>query len=501
MSSVVYPRPLEPLVSQNPFRGQGSIHEPIPSFIEAKELLPQPVIADHPEWVEMYWRAWELAWGHLRRPKAGVGFVSNYIDPAFNDNLHMGPMAFNLFYGMYGRYAFNFVASLNNFYAKQHDDGFICREIHPDGEDCYTPFDPNSTGPNLLAWAEWRHFRQTGDNGRLAQVFWPLMAYHRWCRANRTWPSGLYWATGLSSGMENQPRIPNSRFHHRHWAWVDASMQASLNCLALGQIATLLQEADLARELAEERSHLMKMINDRLWNSQINFYQDADVNGRYSPIKSIAAYWGLLDKDLIPEDRLSLFLQPLHENWAFKMPHRVPTQSADSEGYNSETGNGWRGAVCPATNYMIIRGLRHIGQTNVAFDIALNHLQHVCTVYQRTDTFWENYAPETAVPGDPARPDFVGWAGLTPISLLLEEIIGLNVDWPLRRVTWDRRLDTPNDYGVRNYPLGEDGTLEIMGNRERLTIITDVPFTLIMQDAQENLQAAVPAGTTEINLT
>ena len=99
--------------------------------------------------------------------------------------------------------------SLDNFYAKQHEDGAICREINTiDGTDCFSPFDPDGTGPNILAWAEWRHYRISGDENRLPEIFWPLLAYHRWVRANRSWPSGLYWATGLSSGMDNQPRVP-----------------------------------------------------------------------------------------------------------------------------------------------------------------------------------------------------------------------------------------------------------------------------------------------------
>ncbi|MCA9873320.1 MAG: hypothetical protein KC441_06685, partial [Anaerolineales bacterium] len=116
-------------------------------------------------------------------------------------------------------------------------------------------------------------------------------------------------------------------------------------------------------------------------------------------------------------------------------------------------------------------------------------------------TFWENYAPESAGPGEPSKPDFVGWTGLSPIAILLEDVIGLQVDWPLRRVTWDRRLETEGVYGVRNYSLGQDGTLEILGDQTQVTVNTDVSFTLIIRDGSLNLQTAVPVGPTTIDLT
>jgi hypothetical protein len=252
--------------------------------------------------------------------------------------------------------------------------------------------------------------------------------------------------------------------------------------------------------LAGERALLIQLINEQMWNAETNFYQDVSPNGRFSKVKSIGAYWALLDKDLVPEKRLGPFVQHLRDQWSFKLPHRIPSQSADSEGYNASTGHQWRGAVWSSTNFMALKGLRAVGQHELAHTIAVNHVTNVCETFIRTDTFWQNYAPETAAPGEPARQDFVGWTGLTPIAILFEDVIGLSVDWPLRSVTWDRRLDTNGRYGVRNYPLGQNGTLTLLGDREKVTIQTDVPFTLTIQDDEQRLQTAVPAGETEIEL-
>lgn len=502
MSAHTFRYPLNPLVEQNPFRKQSYKGGIIRTFSEARALLPVPVLPEQAGWVEMYWRAWEMAWLNLRKPKADSGLVSHFIQTVGGETAVLWDSCFMMHYGWYGRRAFDFMGTLDNFYARQHPDGFICREINVnDGTDVFYPFDPNGAGPSLLAWTEWRYFRATGDDGRLARVFWPLLAYHRWMRANRTWPNGLYWATGLSSAMPNQPRVPDSMTHHRHWSWVDATLQAIVNGRMLEQMGVLLEQGDAIKDLVDERSRLIHLLNDKMWSDESSFYHDVDPNGRFSPVKSIGAYWGLLDKTIVPETRLGPFVQQLRENWAFKVGHRVPSQSADSEGYNAGTGNYWRGGVWPAANFMVQRGLRHIGQDSLAHAIAANHAQHVWEVYQHTDTLWEYYAPEQVEPGEGARPDFVGCSGLSVIAALLEDVIGLSVDWPLRRVTWDRRLDTMAEYGVRNYPLGDDGALDLLGDRDRVTVRTNVSFTLTIRDGALNLQTAVPIGATTIELT
>jgi hypothetical protein len=495
-------RPKEPLVEQNSFRDQVYTRQPIPSFLESKARLPVPILPDHPQWVEMYWRAWEMAWSKLRQPKQSSGFVAVFLDMPTAESLSMWHSVFVTQFGLYARHIVDFMGTLDNFYASQHDDGFICGQLDSQqGCDSYYPFDPDSTGPNLLAWAEWRYYRVTGDDRRLPRVFWPLMALHRWFRANRTWPDGRYWATGYSSGMTNQPRVPDSQHHHRHWSWVDATMQAALNCQILARIAVLQKEEALATELNEEHARLSQLINETMWNDAAGFYQDVSPKGDFSPVKSIGAYWGLQDKDIIPEKRLPLLIEPLRESWGFKLPHRIPSQSADSEGYNAETGHDWRGAVWPPMNFMVLKGLRLTEQNSLAHEIALNHLRNVGEVYRHTDTFWENYAPESSAPGEPSAPDFVGCSGLTPISMLLEDVIGVGVDWPQRRVIWDRRLEESGYWGIRNYPLGPEGRLDLVGNQRQIVVITDLPFTLVIHDGDASLQSAISAGTTEIDLS
>ena len=59
----------------------------------------------------------------------------------------MWDSSFILMFARYGTRFFPFQNTLNNFYAQQHPDGFICREIKADGADCFERYDPVSTGP------------------------------------------------------------------------------------------------------------------------------------------------------------------------------------------------------------------------------------------------------------------------------------------------------------------------------------------------------------------
>ncbi|MFW6183783.1 MAG: MGH1-like glycoside hydrolase domain-containing protein [Chloroflexota bacterium] len=513
MSPAPFSHPPAPFVDRNPYRSQRYQRKEIPSFQEARQRLPEPVLPQYPAWVEMYWRGWELAWQHLRRPPGDSGLVSDYMHDGVDDTMYMWNSAFMTHFGLYGRRAFDFLGTLDNFYARQHDDGFICRAIDGQtGADLYTPFDPNGAGPNVLGWSEWRAFRHSRDEERLARVFWPLLALHHWFRRHRTWPNGLYWATGVSSGMESQPRAPGGRLHHAHWTWIDANLQASLNCWSLAQMAQMLDEGDLAGELNEERAFLQREVNARLWNEDARFYQDVDPAGNFSRERTIGAYWALLDKEFVPEARLIDFLRPLREAESFNRPHRIPSLPADSESYDAGAADGWLGGVWAATNYMVLKGLRRVGQAALAHQIAMNHLENVGQVFEHTDTFWEYYRPETAAPGEQARPHFVGPTGLSAISVLLEDVIGISVDWPLRNVVWDRRLpdDAPHAddqrgaadrrWGVRGLPLGEDGLLDLLGDRREIEVRTTVPVSLTVRYNETELQTAVPSGLTVLAL-
>src|SRR5438128_2172737 len=97
----------------------------LPTFSQARDVLPDPFWAEHETTIACYWRAWELAFGNLKTATRENNFAANYCDTAFNGNLFMWDSSFITGFGAYGRRAFDFQKTLDTFYRKQHPDGFI----------------------------------------------------------------------------------------------------------------------------------------------------------------------------------------------------------------------------------------------------------------------------------------------------------------------------------------------------------------------------------------
>ncbi|MCU0386041.1 MAG: hypothetical protein MUE38_08425, partial [Flavihumibacter sp.] len=146
-------------------------------------------------------------------------------------------------------------------------------------------------------------------------------------------------------------------------------------------------------------------------------------------------------------------------------------------------GRYWQGGVWAPTNYMVIAGLRQNNLHPLAFELAKKHHQQVLQVFKDTGTFWEYYAPETTTPGLLARPDFIGWTGLVPISILFEGIFGIRSSIQTNTINWDVRLT--EEHGIDRYPIGKEGILSLQAaartsekQKPSLTIQSNLPLKL-----------------------
>ena len=473
------------VVDQNIFRKEKYTDNGLPKYEECKALLPKPFWKGHENIIDCYWRCWELAFRNLRKPSEGSGFIRNYIQTAFDNHLFMWDSGFIMLFAHYGRRGFDFQQTLDNLYAKQHLDGFICRELDEEtGADVFERFDAASTGPNILPWVEWEYYLVFGDRERLKRVFPVLVAYHRWLRAHRTWPDGSYWLSGFASGMDNQPRQPegyHTHFSHGHMSWIDACAQQVLSAKMLIKVSEVIERWQETADLRKEVETLSSYINEKMWDENTGYYYDRWADGSLSGVKTVGAYWTLL-AGVVPKERVYRFVMHLENEQEFKRPHRVPSLSFDHPKYNS-FGDYWVGSVWAPTNYMLFKGLQKYGYSQLAYDIALNHVENVAEVFKKTGTLWENYAPERIEQGNAAKPDFVGWSGLPPIAVLFEYVFGLRADVHKSKLLWDIRL--LDEHGIDNYPFGNKGNLKLWcgkrlsgGERPEVTAESDFPLDI-----------------------
>ena len=104
-----------PYAEKNPFLSVKAHKSVLPAYDSARSLLPEIVWEGKNETVACYNKAWELAFSNLNNPTDGSGFVSPFIDTAFNGNLFMWDSSFILMFAKYAARAFDFQQTLDNF--------------------------------------------------------------------------------------------------------------------------------------------------------------------------------------------------------------------------------------------------------------------------------------------------------------------------------------------------------------------------------------------------
>lgn len=504
------------------------VPHPLPIFAETRDKLPNPIDDENPLYVQMYWKTWELGFRNFYEPKPGSGFVSQFIDAAFNQNIFLWDTCFLTMFCNYGHPLVPGIGSLDNFYAKQYEDGEICREINRATGQDFTPW-VNADGKSLfsrwsrfsvkyvgrevpqppprltldalnhpiLAWAEMESFRVTGDGDRLAKVYEPLTRYYQALQKYIRQGNGLYMTDWAS--MDNSPR---NAFLDGGGTAVDTSSQMVWFARQLAEMAQRLGKTADSEPYRREAAELAKRINETMWDPQRKFYFDLTVDGTRAPVKTVAAYWTLLAGVAAAEQADALAAE-LRNPSTFGRKHRVPTLAADEKGFVPE-GGYWQGAVWAPTNTMVVRGLERCGQDDLARELALEHLQRVAEVFQATGTVWENYAPDAVVPGKPAGPDFVGWTGIVPILYFLEYGIGLKPDAPNNRLTW--RLASDKRCGCERFRFGGH-TVSLIAippdastQATRVTVRSDGAFDLRIERDSRQWDFRIDEGTKEFLL-
>ncbi len=392
---------------------------------------------------EMYDRALEIAETKVRGGPQHPVYKTPFVDAAFSESIFLWDTCFIACYAKYHQDRLPIANALDNFYDRQEPDGYICREYTGTGAPFWPKDHPVSINPPLLAFAELELHSVTDDAARLAAVYPKLVRFHDYIRRTLRQPDGLYISDAFGSGMDNIPRHPSgwsddgagialTNLHpdifvydgpspkwNRQGRSVDMSAQMVLFAKDLARIAHLIGRSESAKEWESIAAETAEAINQNCWSETDGFYYDLGYDQQI-PRAHIGAYWMLL-ADAVPADRLARFLQPLNDPEKFDRKLPTATLPGNSPLFRSD-GGYWRGSIWAPTSYMVIRGLRTVGQDEMARSMALRLYAAVAEVYRATGTFWENYAPDAYAPGNESRSDFCGWSAIFPITLWHEYV-------------------------------------------------------------------------------
>lgn len=490
----------------------GNAAEPLkPSFDRA--LIPQPVFDAEPGYVELYWKAWEQAYAHVKWQKGLVQPL--YMDEGlWDDTIWIWDSEFMVMFCKYAPKLFPGIQTLDNFYYTMlEDSGSSLRIQHPDN-------------PPFFAWVENDYYKITGDRDHIRELlldkkfpqrYWDLfptlsperkLQFDHYPIALKYKGIGYEWS-GISSGMDNTPRTRAGK----GMLWVDAISQQALSALYISRLAKVAGDGTTAREFEKKWKELRGIVNKYYWDDSDGCYYDivpapsgetasvADVQAspsawRTTGILTPASFWPMLAE--IPSKaqarRMTEFaLRP------DKLGGEVPwvTVSRDDPDFDANDGWYWRGSMWLPTAYMGIKALEKYGFQEAADTTAEKVLSWMLRTYcdYEPHTIWECYSPTAPTPssnhGKRVRPDFCGWSALGPISLFIENVLGFHdIDASSRTVRWDIRHDCR--HGLNNLTFG-DTTTDLLYDpaASTVTIRSNKPYCLILNGKSHRIRAGV----------
>ena len=467
-----------------------------PALADSRPRLPEPVLPDEMAWAgRLYWAAWEMLRGLAELPDPESGLPNGYIKTTFGAFRYLQFIWDTSFTAMCTAYAWRVwpaYASLDVFYSRQFDGGYIHRELElRDGLPVsYEPgFSPN---PPIMTQAEWAIARLTGNALRLAQVYPVLRGYHKWIEANHRLPDGTYWTHGLANGLDNSPSMGEG--------YPDLTAQMAHEAETLGKIARVLKRDAEAEEWEREYRAIGDALNAHLWSDSMRIYSTSQAGGGHNPNKVVTAFWPLW-AGVTPPERVEALAQHLKDPKSFWRHHPVPSLAADSPHFRP-AGDYWLGSTWAPTNFMTIKGFDRAGRHDLAKELALLHLRRMSEVYEATGKIWENYCSEASNPGSWSHTDYC-WSALGPIAALMEVVIGLEPDALSNTLRWNPPDLSP--VGVRNLPFGA-ATVSLVCTRDAsgargVDVESDRRFWLEVLDRGTWVKRECHAGKTRIGLS
>ena len=340
--------------------------------------------------------------------------------------------------------------------------------------------------PPIYAWAEWEHYLVCGDSSRFEKVLPAIEGLYHFIENNRTRSCGLYYFedTG-SSGMDNSPR---SGYHAKNLdgsdvCFVDLACQQSLSALCMSKMFAVLGNVEKSDFYKKENERINALINQYHYSEKTGFYYDffararADLRVKLINTKTAAAFWTLLCGAATGERTKNVVSHMMSPD-EFYTHTPFASLSKDDLNYDA-TGGYWLGSAWHPTNFVAIQGLYKCGYKKEAREASVRFLE----VMEKTGGIWECYNPEENKPalcenGSIVRPNFVGWGGLFPITVLIENIIGLHFNAQDKSVTFDINDEK---CGIENMMFCGK-SISIVYEKGKITISTEMEFTLIVND-------------------
>lgn len=394
------------------------------------------------DFVDMYDKTWALIddyWhqsGGLK--KASEGF---FVYPCSGGEIiDQYETVFSTFFLVYSNKNYSPSAGLDYFYSRQEEDGAIRARYNLEtNAPVLTEDNPEGLTMPLFSWAEFNIYHKTGDKKRVKEVLPALLKHTKWIEEHFKSEIGFYKTPLSASNMGNSPRENASYL-------VDFNACMAINVLYLSALGDILNDKEIMFQYKRTYFTIKTRISDMMWNAEDGFYYDLDDNKQQIKKKTIATFWTLFAE--IPNiDKANSLITHLENPNSFGTEHPFPSLAASEKEY-SEMGEGYRGGVFPILNFIVIKGLEKYEKWELAREYTMRHLYSVLGTMaigensKETGILWESYLPskdgKSVWTGreDFPRKQYVLTVGLSTITLMIENIIGLLISLPKKTVDW-----------------------------------------------------------------
>ena len=463
-----------------------------------KDLVPRIHFYDQ-DFVDMYDRTW--VWlDEVWHPgeKDGV-FPEGYFTHGDLSVINLFDACLSSLFLVYSNQQYSPYSMIDFFYSMQGEDGQIaeCYDIAT-RQPVFSEDNPLGISLPLLSYVEFVFFHKIGNKKRLKEVVPVLEKYFQWIQTNCMKPNGLYSVPYSATHMGNLPR-EGAEYT------VDYNASIAVFALYMSYIGDILNDKELAFRYKRIYFSVKTRINSMMWDSDDQFYYDLDADEKRIRNKHIGAFWTLLAE--IPNDEYASFLiNSLKDDKEFGTENPFPTVPASSK-YFSESGDGYRGGVVPFLTYIVVKGLMNYGAFVFARECAIRHMYFILDTLhpdaEKQDDVWEIYKPLSEGPAVVIngeienRKRYLPMVGLVTISLVIENIIGLEISLPRKTVNWT--MQSLEEMGIEDLSLKKN-SITILSNKNvrgweiRLESEKLYYFTIHILDEDKKKTLPIPSG-------
>ena len=449
------------------------------------------------DFVDMYDRTWVWV-NELWKTTDGTTAPSCYLSYPGQTLTNQLESCMSALFLVYSNQNYSPFPMIDFFYDKQEENGAIRANYSLEDGKTVSPADnPEGLSPILFAYVEYCFYHKIGDKKRLKRIVPILQKYTDWMEQFKC-SNGLYSVPSAACGSGNIPR--DGMVYP-----IDFNAQIAMNALYMSEIGDILNDKELSFRYKRMYFALNTRINSKMWDPETKFFYDLDKDEKRLSNRFIGAYWTLLGK--IPNDeKASYMIDMLHNPKEFGTDNPFPGVPVSSP-YYSAKGNGYCGGVLPFNTFMVVKGLMNYHEFVFARECSIRHMYFVLDTFHpdtdKIDDVWEAYLPDTEgksvcedLEGFPRR-RYLPSVGLLTISIMIENIIGLDISLPRKTVDWT--MPSREAMGIETLSLKKNN-ITILSNKNargweiRLESEKLYYFTILILDEDKRKTLPIPSG-------